>query len=62
MLLLCALTLALPGCANLAAGTQERMRPAPLTPGAIITDDFVCIPHAEAAELLLWIEEMEKVK
>ena len=60
-LLLCVLTPALNGCAGSAAlidGTT-RLPPAPRTPGAIITDDYVCIPHEEAAELILWIERVE---
>lgn len=59
--LLCALTLALSGCASSAALTGATpLPPAPTTPGAIITDDYVCIPHREAGELLLWIERAEK--
>lgn len=60
-LLLCALTPALSGCAGLAALTNgtNKMTPAPRTPGAIITDEYICIPHDEAAELMLWIEWAE---
>lgn len=57
-LTLCALTLLLSGCTSLAARTNAP--PAPRTPGAIVTDEFVCIPHSEAAELLLWIEAAEE--
>lgn len=57
MLLLCALTLALAGCGVSAARTNAR--PAPPTPGAIVTETHICIPLAEAAELQLWIEEQE---
>lgn len=57
-LTLCALTLALSGCAN-SAGQTGGLPPAPTTPGAIITDDYICIPHREAGELLLWIERAE---
>ena len=60
-LTLCALTLALSGCASSAGltGGTTPLPPAPTTPGAIITDDYVCIPHREAGELLLWIERAE---
>lgn len=57
-LTLCALILALSGCASSAARTAA-LPPAPATPGAIVTDDYICIPRAEAAELLLWIEQAE---
>ncbi len=57
-LTLCALTLLASGCASSAALTGG-LPPAPTTPGAIITDDYICIPHEEAAELLLWIERAE---
>lgn len=52
------------GCTNLAGLTSAQtpaLPPAPMTPGAIVTDDYVCIPHNEAAELLLWIEHAEAV-
>lgn len=55
---LCALTLLVSGCAGSAALTGG-LPPAPRTPGAIITNDYICIPHDEAAELLLWIERAE---
>lgn len=60
-LLLCALTPALSGCTGSAAliGGTNKMTPAPRTPGAIITDEYICIPHDEAAELMLWIERAE---
>lgn len=61
-LLLCAMTLALPGCAALGAGTSEPIPPAPAMPNAIVTDTHICISHAEAGELLLWIEEVEKIR
>lgn len=54
----CALTLLVSGCAGLAAKTNA-LPPAPGTPGAVITDKYVCIPHDEVAELLLWIEYAE---
>lgn len=60
MLLVCALTLALPGCAALAAKTGAPTTPAPMTPGAIVTDTHICIPLEEAAEVLLWIDERER--
>lgn len=60
MPLLCALTLALPGCAALAAKTKDPLPPAPAMARAIVTDTHVCIPHEEAGELLLWIEKAEK--
>jgi len=56
--LLCALTLLVSGCAGSAALTSG-LPPDPTTPGAIITDDYICIPHEEAGELLLWIERAE---
>lgn len=60
-LTLCALIPVLHGCAGSAAltGGTDRLPPAPRTPGAIITDEYICIPHEEAAELLLWIERAE---
>ena len=57
-LMLCALTLVLHGCASSAALTSG-LPPDPTTPGAIITDDYICIPHDEAGELQLWIEQAE---
>lgn len=59
--LLCALTLLVSGCASSAAlinGTKT-LPPAPRTPGAVVTEQYICIPHEEAAELLLWIERAE---
>ncbi len=58
---LCALILLASGCAGSAAltGGTNKMTPAPRTPGAIITDEYICIPHDEAAELMLWIERAE---
>ena len=70
---LCALTLALSGCASSAARTNVLL-PVPTTPGAIVTDEWhytlddglttvkgqwVHLPAAEAGELLLWIEHAE---
>lgn len=57
-----ALTLALSGCANLAGLTsaQATLPPTPKTPGAVVTEQYICIPHSEAAELLLWIEHAEE--
>lgn len=57
-LMLCALTLLLSGCTSL-AGKMNALPPVPRTPGAVVTDDFICIPHSEAGELLLWIEHAE---
>lgn len=76
----CALILALHGCANSAVRqivptTQSELPPAPMTPGALVTDSWyyeikgalivrdgswVHLPAAEAGELLLWIEAAEK--
>lgn len=71
--MLCALTLALSGCASSAALTNA-LPPPPTTPGAIVTDEWhytlhgglitvkgqwVHLPAAEAGELLLWIEHAE---
>lgn len=56
-----ALTLLLSGCAKWAAPTNA-LPPAPRTPGAIVTDEYICIPHNEAAELMLWIEYAEGVQ
>lgn len=60
-LLLCALIPALSGCVSSAAGTRVLPPPIPTTPGAVVTDNYVCIPHAEAAELMLWMEYMEEL-
>lgn len=57
--MLCALTLALSGCASSAALTNA-LPPAPMTPGALIMDEYVCIPRREAGELMLWIEHAEE--
>lgn len=72
--MLCALTAALHGCGSLVAGTS--VPPAPMTPGAIITEAWVYeedgrwkmeqggwihLPANEGAELLLWIEHAEEV-
>jgi hypothetical protein len=38
----------------------ESLPPVPRTPGAIISDEYICIPKAEAAELQLWIEHAEE--
>lgn len=62
MLIACAMTLALPGCAALAERTNEAIPPVPAMPNAIVTDTHICIPHDEAGELLLWIEQVEKVR
>ncbi len=58
-LLLCVLILVLPGCVALARQDKRTLRKAPSTPGAIVTESYVSIPHAEAADLLLWVEEVE---
>ena len=55
---LCVLIPLASGCAS-SAGLTSALPPAPTTPGAIVTDEFICIPHEEAAELLLWIEKAE---
>ncbi len=59
VLLLCALIPAVHGCAGSAVRTS--VPPVPATPGATVTDEYVCIPHAEAGELLLWIETVERL-
>ncbi len=59
-LLLCVLTLAAGGCTGSVDPTGVLL-PAPATPGAMVTDEYVCIPHMEAGELLLWIEHVEEV-
>ena len=71
ILTLCALILLASGCASSAGLTGAQLPPAPLTPGAIVTDDWryfrdgkfvqvpgqwVHLPAPEAGELLLWIE------
>ncbi|EFL85824.2 hypothetical protein HMPREF0326_01527 [Desulfovibrio sp. 3_1_syn3] len=71
--MLCALTLALSGCASSAALTNA-LPPAPATPRAIVTDawsytqsgalvavdgQWVHLPAAEAGDLMLWIEHAE---
>ncbi len=73
MLILCGLTPALHGCGSV-AGLTSVLPPAPLTPGAVVTDtwfyhigdeivsvpgSWVHLPAAEAGELLLWIEAAE---
>lgn len=69
---LCVLTAALHGCGVVGAPTS--VLPAPMTPGAIITEawayeadgqwkmeqgDWIHLPANEGAELLLWIEHAE---
>ena len=56
--LLCALILLASGCAKWGAQTSA-LPPAPMTPGAVVTETAICIPHNEAAELMLWIEQAE---
>lgn len=59
-----ALTLVLSGCINsagLTGGETNTLPPTPTTPGAVMTDEYVCIPHKEAGDLLLWIERAEAV-
>lgn len=58
VLTLCVLILLVSGCASLGARTSA-LPPAPRTPGAVVTEQYICIPHDEAAELLLWIEAAE---
>lgn len=60
ILMLCVLTLLASGCGSLAARIELPL--APRTPGAVMTDEYICIPHSEAAELLLWIENAESVE
>ena len=72
VLLLFGLTPALPGCS---AGGGQTLGPAPITPGAVITDawfymspqgvvdmsgTWVHLPASEAGELELWIERAEE--
>lgn len=54
------LTLLLTGCASSGVRTSE-LPPVPITPGAVVTADAICIPKQEAAELILWIEHVERV-
>lgn len=61
---LCAAILPASGCASSAGLTGVRanaLPPAPTTPGAIVTDDYICIPREEAADLLLRIEQAEEI-
>lgn len=61
ILMLCVLTLLVSGCGSLVAMTNG-LPLAPRTPGAVMTDQYICIPHSEAAELLLWIENAESLE
>lgn len=54
-----ALILLASGCASSAVRTTA-LPPAPTTPGAVMTNEYICIPHKEAGELLLWIEHAEE--
>lgn len=71
---LCALTAALHGCGS--SGALTSVPPAPMTPGAIITEawayeengrweqvegECIHLPANEGAELLLWIEHAEGI-
>ena len=71
---LCALTAALHGCGS--SGALTSVPPAPMTPGAIITEawayeengrweqvegEWIHLPANEGAELLLWIEHAEGI-
>ena len=71
---LCVLTAALHGCGVVGAPTS--VLPAPMTPGAIITEswayeedgrweqvegEWIHLPANEGAELLLWIEHAEEL-
>ena len=71
---LCALTAALHGCGS--SGALTSVPPAPMTPGAIITEawayeeggrwkqvegEWIHLPANEGAELLLWIEHAEEL-
>lgn len=71
--MLCVLTLVVGGCASSGAATSG-LPPAPMTPGAVVTDEWWCagedgltrmdgqwlhLPASEAGELLLWIEWVE---
>lgn len=53
------LILLLSGCGSL-GGRTNALPPAPRTPGAVVTDQYICIPHNEAADLQLWIEHVEE--
>lgn len=55
-----ALTLLLTGCAGSAVQTNV-LPPVPQTPGAVVTNDYICLPHREAGELMLWVEYAEAV-
>ncbi len=72
--MLCVLILLLSGCGTWAERTQGTLTAAPLTPGAIVTDDWsyerggktvvasgtwVHLPADEAGNLLLWIQNVE---
>lgn len=61
VLTLCVLTLLLTGCGKWAAPINA-LPPAPQTPGAVVTKEYICIPHNEAAELMLWIEQAEAIQ
>ena len=52
----CVLILLLTGCCGLGGKTDAPLPPLPTTPGARVTDAYICIPHGEAAELQLWME------
>ena len=56
ILLTCVMTLALAGCASSGAQTQGLLPPLPATPGAVVDAERLCLPLAEAGELLIWIE------
>lgn len=56
-----ALILLLSGCASLAAVKTNALPPAPQTPGAVITNEYICLPHNEAGDLLIWVEYAERV-
>ena len=73
--LLCVLTFLAHGCASTGALTSASP-PAPMTPGAIITEawayeeggrwkqvegEWIHLPANEGAELLLWIEHAEEL-
>ena len=74
--LLFVMTLAASGCSTVAAPTAVTS-PAPLTPGAVVTNDWsyiyggnrftesgewVHLPAGEAGNLLLWIKSMEEAR
>lgn len=61
MWLMCGLILLLSGCARSGGPTSaDVIPPVPQTPGAVITSDYICLPHREAGELHIWIDYMQR--